>query len=134
VNEHDRLVDRAARDAHTVLFIGGIVAGKSTMARAVAAFALRLGRSVAYLDVDLGQKTVGPPGAVALKRLSSADDLTLERLAVPDSIAFVGATAAGPPLPLVTRWRGCTLGRSRRARTWWLSTRAGWSRASTASW
>jgi polynucleotide 5'-hydroxyl-kinase GRC3/NOL9 len=73
------------------------------MARAVAAFALRLGRSVAYLDVDLGQKTVGPPGAVALKRLSSADDLTLERLAVPDSIAFVGATSPqGHLLPLVT--------------------------------
>lgn len=103
MNEHDRLVDRAARDAHTVLFIGGIDAGKSTMARAVAAFALRLGRSVAYLDVDLGQKTVGPPGAVALKRLSSADDLTLERLAVPDSIAFVGATSPqGHLLPLVT--------------------------------
>ena len=103
MNEHDRLVDRAARDAHTVLFIGGIDAGKSTMARAVAAFALRLGRSVAYLDVDLGQKTVGPPGAVALKRLSSADDLTLERLAVPDAIAFVGATSPqGHLLPLVT--------------------------------
>lgn len=103
MNEHDRLVDRAARDAHTVLFIGGIDAGKSTLARAVAAFALRLGRSVAYLDVDLGQKTVGPPGAVALKRLASADDLTLERLAVPDVIAFVGATSPqGHLLPLVT--------------------------------
>jgi len=103
VNEHDRLVDRAARDAHTVLFIGGIDAGKSTLARAVAAFALRLGRSVAYLDIDLGQKTVGPPGAVALKRLGSADDLTLERLAVADAIAFVGATSPqGHLLPLVT--------------------------------
>jgi polynucleotide 5'-hydroxyl-kinase GRC3/NOL9 len=103
VNEHDRLVDRAARDAHTVLFIGGIDAGKSTLARAVAAFALRLGRSVAYLDVDLGQKTVGPPGAVALKRLASADDLTLERLAVADAIAFVGATSPqGHLLPLMT--------------------------------
>jgi polynucleotide 5'-hydroxyl-kinase GRC3/NOL9 len=103
VNEHDRLVDRAARDAHTVLFVGGIDAGKSTLARAVAAFALRLGRSVAYLDIDLGQKTVGPPGAVALKRLVSADDLTLERLAVADAIAFVGATSPqGHLLPLVT--------------------------------
>lgn len=103
MNEHDRLVDRAARDAHTVLFIGGIDAGKSTLARAVAAYALRLGRSVAYLDVDLGQKTVGPPGAVALKRLGSADDLTLDRLAVPDAIAFVGSTSPqGHLLPLVT--------------------------------
>ena len=34
MNEHDRLVDRAARDAHTVLFVGGLDAGKSTLARA----------------------------------------------------------------------------------------------------
>ena len=40
MNEHDRLVDRAARDAHTVLFVGGLDAGKSTLARAVAAYAL----------------------------------------------------------------------------------------------
>jgi polynucleotide 5'-kinase involved in rRNA processing len=53
VNEHDRLVDRAARDAHTVLFVGGIDAGKSTLARAVSAYALTLGRSVAYIDGDL---------------------------------------------------------------------------------
>ena len=62
MNEHEQLVDRAARDAQTVLFLGGLDAGKSTLARAVAAFALRLGRTVAYLDADVAQKTVGPPG------------------------------------------------------------------------
>jgi len=77
VNEHDRLVDRAARDAHTVLFVGGLDAGKSTLARAVCAYALSLGRSVVYIDGDLGQKTVGPPGTVAMKRIASPDDLTL---------------------------------------------------------
>jgi len=103
VNEHDRLVDRAARDAHTVLFVGGIDAGKSTLARAVAAYALTLGRSVAYLDGDLGQKTVGPPGTVAMKRIRSPDDLTFERLADADALAFVGSTSPqGHLLPLVT--------------------------------
>jgi polynucleotide 5'-hydroxyl-kinase GRC3/NOL9 len=103
VNEHDRLVDRAARDAHTVLFVGGLDAGKSTLARAVAAYALSLGRSVAYLDGDLGQKTVGPPGTVGLKRIGSTDDLTFERLATPDGLAFVGSTSPqGHLLPLVT--------------------------------
>jgi polynucleotide 5'-hydroxyl-kinase GRC3/NOL9 len=103
VNEHDRLVDRAARDAHTVLFVGGLDAGKSTLARAVAAYALSLGRSVAYLDGDLGQKTVGPPGTVGLKRLGSTDDLTFERLATADALAFVGSTSPqGHLLPLVT--------------------------------
>lgn len=103
MNEHDRLVDRAARDAHTVLFVGGLDAGKSTLARAVAAYALSLGRSVAYLDGDLGQKTVGPPGTVGLKRLGSTDDLTFERLATADGLAFVGSTSPqGHLLPLVT--------------------------------
>jgi polynucleotide 5'-hydroxyl-kinase GRC3/NOL9 len=103
VNEHDRLVDRAGREAHTVLFVGGLDVGKSTLARAVAAHALSLGRSVAYLDGDLGQKTVGPPATVGLKRVRSADDLTLERLADADAIAFVGSTSPqGHLLPLVT--------------------------------
>ena len=103
MNEHDRLVDRAARDAHTVLFVGGLDAGKSTLARAVAAYALMLGRSVSYLDGDLGQKTVGPPGTVGMKRLGSPDDLTFERLAVADALAFVGSTSPqGHLLPLVT--------------------------------
>jgi polynucleotide 5'-hydroxyl-kinase GRC3/NOL9 len=102
VNEHDRLVDRAARDAHTVLFVGGLDAGKSTLARAVAAHGLSLGRSVAYLDADVGQKTVGPPATVGLKHVRSADDLTLDRLADADRIAFVGSTSSeGFLLPLV---------------------------------
>jgi polynucleotide 5'-hydroxyl-kinase GRC3/NOL9 len=113
VNEHDRLVDRAARDAHTVLFVGGLDAGKSTLARAVAAYGLMLGRSVSYLDGDLGQKTVGPPGTVGMKLLGSPDDLTFERLAVSDALAFVGSTSPQSHLlPLVTgmaRLRGRAL-------------------------
>jgi polynucleotide 5'-hydroxyl-kinase GRC3/NOL9 len=95
-------VDRAARDAHTVLFVGGLDAGKSTLARAIAAYGLSLGRSVAYLDADVGQKTVGPPATVGLKHLRSPDDLTLDRLADADRIAFVGSTSSeGFLLPLV---------------------------------
>jgi polynucleotide 5'-hydroxyl-kinase GRC3/NOL9 len=93
VNEHDRLVDRAAREAHTVLFIGGLDAGKSTLARATAAYALHLGRTVAYLDADVAQKTVGPPATVGLKHIREPDDLTLERMATADSLGFVGSTS-----------------------------------------
>lgn len=93
MNEHDRLVDRAAREARTVLFIGGLDAGKSTLARATAAYALRLGRSVAYLDADVAQKTVGPPATVGLKHIREPDDLTLERMATADSLGFVGSTS-----------------------------------------
>ena len=93
MNEHDRLVDRAAREAHTVLFVGGLDAGKSTLARGVAAYALRLGRTVAYLDADIAQKTVGPPCTVGMKHVREPDDLTLDRLAHADTLGFVGSTS-----------------------------------------
>jgi polynucleotide 5'-hydroxyl-kinase GRC3/NOL9 len=102
VNEHDRLVDRAAREARTVLYVGGLDAGKSTLARATAAHALRLGRSVAYLDADVAQKTVGPPATVGLKHVREPDDLTLERLSHADALGFVGSTSPqGHLMPLV---------------------------------
>jgi polynucleotide 5'-hydroxyl-kinase GRC3/NOL9 len=102
VNEHDRLVSRAARDAHTVLFIGGLESGKSTLARATGAFALRLGRTVAYLDADVAQKTVGPPATVGMKHIRDADDLTFDRMADADALGFVGSTSPQDHLlPLV---------------------------------
>ena len=102
MNEHDRLVSRAARDAHTVLFIGGLESGKSTLARATGAFALHLGRTVAYLDADVAQKTVGPPATVGLKHIREPDDLTFERMADADALGFVGSTSPqGHLLPLV---------------------------------
>lgn len=102
MNEHEQLVDRAARHARTVLFIGGLDAGKSTLARATAAFALRLGRAVAYLDADVAQKTVGPPATVGLKHIREPDDLTLERMAEADALGFVGSTSPQDHLvPLV---------------------------------
>jgi Predicted GTPase or GTP-binding protein len=102
VNEHDRLVDRAARHAKTLLFLGGLDAGKSTLARATAAYALHVGRSVAYLDADVSQKTVGPPATVGMKHIRSVDDLTFDRLARADRLGFVGTTSpADHLLPLV---------------------------------
>jgi len=102
MNEHEQLVDQAARHARTVLFIGGMDAGKSTLARATAAFALRLGRTVAYLDADVAQKTVGPPATVGMKHIRAADDLTLDAMAEADALGFVGSTSPQDHLvPLV---------------------------------
>jgi polynucleotide 5'-hydroxyl-kinase GRC3/NOL9 len=101
MNEHDKLVDRAAH-ARLALFIGGLDAGKSTLARATAAYGLRLGRSVAYLDADVAQKTVGPPATVGMKHIHGPDDLTVERMAEADALGFVGSTSPQDHLvPLV---------------------------------
>ncbi len=102
MDEHDRLVDRAARHAKTLLFIGGLDSGKSTLARATAAHALHVGRTVAYVDADVSQKTVGPPATVGMKHIRSVDDLTFDRLAEADQLGFVGSTSPQDHLlPLV---------------------------------
>jgi polynucleotide 5'-hydroxyl-kinase GRC3/NOL9 len=101
MNEHDKLVDRAAH-ARLAMFIGGLDAGKSTLARATAAYGLRLGRSVAYLDADVAQKTVGPPATVGLKHIHGPDDLTVDRMADADALGFVGSISPQDHLvPLV---------------------------------
>jgi polynucleotide 5'-hydroxyl-kinase GRC3/NOL9 len=101
MNEHDKLVDQAAH-ARLVMFIGGLDAGKSTLARATAAYGLRLGRSVAYLDADVAQKTVGPPATVGMKHIHGPDDLTVDRMAEADALGFVGSISPQDHLvPLV---------------------------------
>ena len=91
MNEHEQLVDQAARHARSVLFLGGLDAGKSTLARATAAFALRIGRRVAYIDADVAQKTVGPPATVGMKHIREPDDLIPERMSEADALGFVGS-------------------------------------------
>jgi polynucleotide 5'-hydroxyl-kinase GRC3/NOL9 len=103
LNEHDLLVERAVRDNRTVLLIGGLDAGKSTLARRILKDALTVGRTAAYLDGDLGQKTIGPPGTVCMKHIREPADLEPDAVAQHDSIAFVGSTSPqGHLVPLIT--------------------------------
>ena len=102
MNEHEALVDQAVRTKHTVLLIGGMDTGKSTMSRDLLGAALAAGRPAAYLDADVGQKTVGPPATITLKVVRSQEDLEPELLARPDALYFVGSTSAqGHLLPVV---------------------------------
>lgn len=103
MNEHDLLVERAVRDHRTVLLVGGLDSGKSTLAHSLLRAALAAGRSTAFLDADVGQTSVGPPGTVGLKHVRTAEDLEPARMAVPDALGFVGSTSPqGHLLPLVT--------------------------------
>jgi polynucleotide 5'-hydroxyl-kinase GRC3/NOL9 len=102
VEQHKALVDRVSETGRVVMMIGGLDSGKSTLGRAIALSALERGRVTAYLDADLGQKTVGPPAAVTLRMLRSPDDAQLEAMAEPDAMYFVGSTSPqGQLLPLV---------------------------------
>lgn len=103
MNEHDVLVERAVRDHRTVLLVGGLDSGKSTLAHTLLREALAAGRRTAFLDADVGQKSVGPPGTVGFKHVRAVEDLEPERMAVADALGFVGSTSPqGHLLPLVT--------------------------------
>jgi polynucleotide 5'-hydroxyl-kinase GRC3/NOL9 len=102
VDRYKAVVDRVATSASVVMLIGGLDSGKTSLGLSIAAAALEDGRVVGYLDADLGQKTVGPPGAVTMRMLREPGDLSSAVLAVPDALSFVGSTSPqGQLLPLV---------------------------------
>ena len=99
---YEVVVERIASSSGVVMLIGGLDTGKTTLGRTIAAAGLAAGRQVAYLDADVGQKAVGPPTAVTLRLIRSADDLQPGSMDRPDAVYFVGATSPqGQLLPLV---------------------------------
>lgn len=103
MNEHEALVERAVRAKRTVLLVGGLDTGKTTLARMLLQAAVEAGRLSAFLDADVGQKSVGPPATVTLKMVRTAADLEPEVLALSDGLSFVGSTSPqGHLLPVVT--------------------------------
>lgn len=93
MNEYEALVDETVRTKHTVMLVGGLDTGKSTLSRRLLEAAAAAGRRAAYVDADLGQKTVGPPATMALRFVRSAEDLAPGRFEEADALAFVGATS-----------------------------------------
>lgn len=103
MNEHEALVDQAVRTKRTVLLVGGLDTGKSTLARALLAAALEAGRPSALLDADVGQKSVGPPATISLKVFRAPGDLDAAAAGDADALSFVGSTSPeGHLLPVVT--------------------------------
>jgi len=103
LNEHEALVERAVREKRAVMLIGGLDSGKSTLSKALLRAALDDGRRVAFLDGDVGQKSVGPPATVTLRLIRDVGDLEPEVMATADALCFVGSTSPeGHLLPVVT--------------------------------
>lgn len=100
---HERLIEEAARTKDTVMLVGGLDTGKTTLARRLLAAALEAGRVGAYLDADLGQKVIGPPTTVTARMIREPSDLEPENLVKQDELWFVGSTSPQAHLlPLVT--------------------------------
>lgn len=86
------LHEEAARElasASSVMLIGAIDTGKTTMARRIIQAALTEGRTVGYVDADIGNSTAGPPTCVALRLIKNPADL--DNPSRPDALHFVGA-------------------------------------------
>ncbi|MCJ7822804.1 MAG: hypothetical protein MUQ26_07005 [Armatimonadetes bacterium] len=79
----------AARAGGTIIVLGGVDSGKSTLAAVLAQEARRAGRTVAVVDADIGQSSIGPPACVGMARVTS-DVGSLDDLH-PEAIDFVGA-------------------------------------------
>lgn len=72
------------------MLMGAPDTGKSTLATQILRQAIEAGKTAAYVDADVAQSTVGPPGCVGLKWIRSESDL--DDLATADSLRFVGST------------------------------------------
>jgi polynucleotide 5'-kinase involved in rRNA processing len=102
VDRYETVVERVVGTSRVAVLLGGLDSGKSTLSKQILRAGLEAGRSVAYLDTDLGQKSVGPPTCVTLRVPRTLEETTDEGLASPDAIYFVGSTSPqGQLLPLV---------------------------------
>ena len=63
---HQEIAEQLA-DVASVMLIGAIDTGKTTMARRVVGAAIEVGRTVGYVDADIGNSSIGPPSCVSLK-------------------------------------------------------------------
>ncbi len=93
MDQYQETVERIAEHRGVVAMLGGLDSGKTTLGRVIAHIATRRGRTVAFVDSDVGQSTVGPPSTVGLKFCRETRDLDADRLADADSLYFVGSTS-----------------------------------------
>lgn len=102
MDAYDSVVARIVERGGMAVVLGGLDSGKTSFCRMCAAVAVRLGKTVAYLDTDVGQTTVGPPTTIGLKFVSADEDLEPDALARADELAYVGAASPqGHMLPMV---------------------------------
>lgn len=84
---HDGVAREVSR-ANVAMLMGSVDTGKTTLALQAARLAIGAGRTVAIVDADVGNSTVGPPACVGLKVIRSAEDL--DDVETPDRLHFVG--------------------------------------------
>jgi len=86
---HAGLIDDLVRRRGVVMLIGSADTGKTTFAFRLMRAALAAGRTVAFVDSDIDQSTVGPPACAGLVVFESPADI--EQPLAAERLHFVGA-------------------------------------------
>ena len=81
-------IAREVSKANVAMLMGSVDTGKTTLALQASRLAIGSGRTVALVDADVGNSTVGPPACVGLKVLRTAEDI--DNVREPDRLHFVG--------------------------------------------
>ncbi len=115
MDDHDALVERAAASANIVALVGGLDAGKTTIAKNILRVAAEAGRIGALVDADVAQPASGPPATVGLKLVRSQADIEPGALSRPDSLHFVGSSSPQGHLLQVVAGTGRLVARAKAA-------------------
>jgi polynucleotide 5'-hydroxyl-kinase GRC3/NOL9 len=83
------MFDRVRDLTGVVMVIGDAETGKTHLAKELMVNILASGRTVGFVDGDVGASTVGPAACVGLRMLSTPDDIAT--LGEPDELRFVGS-------------------------------------------
>ncbi|CAN5900406.1 Clp1/GlmU family protein [soil metagenome] len=88
-NRHEAIAEELA-GVSTVMLLGAMDTGKTTMAQRIARRAVGDGRVVALVDADVDNSSIGPPACAGLKFVREPFDL--DDVASADHLHFVGTT------------------------------------------
>lgn len=92
------LVCELGEKTRTVVLLGAVDSGKSTLARYLLRECMAVGRVVALVDADIGQSSLGLPGTVSMGTFRSPAEVAAFRYA---RLAFVGAVNPAHVIPQV---------------------------------
>jgi len=93
-------LDHLCAHPGVIMVLGALDTGKSTLTQVALHALQQAGRTVAWVDCDVGQSDLGPPTTIAMAIIQPSTNL--EKELPPDAMRFVGSTSpSGHLLPTV---------------------------------
>ncbi len=92
------LLDVLEQEKSTAILLGAIDTGKSTLAKFLMSHLCQRSLKVGFVDADIGQSFLGPPGTIGLSLFKSHPDWKV--ILSPPEIFFVGSTTPEGHFPI----------------------------------